>query len=90
MRKRVMAASSAGIACLVLSFGAGTAYAQTQPADLSNVSNANRGASAPGPHCHYVLPASGHHFELIIAGAAHQAHTETGLPTGTFEATACD
>jgi hypothetical protein len=89
MRKRIMAASSAGIACLVLSIGAGTAYAQTQPADVSNVNNANRGASEPGPHCHYVLPASGHNFELIISGAAHQGHTETGLPTGIFQATAC-
>jgi hypothetical protein len=89
MRKSVMAASSAGIACLVLSFGAGTAYADTQPADLGNVANIDRGASAEGPHCHFVLPASGHHFDLIISGAAHQGHTETGLPTGVFQAAAC-
>jgi len=89
MRKRVMAVSSAGIACLVLSFGVGLAYADTQPADLGNVANVGRGASAPGPHCHFVLPAEGHHFADIITGAAHQGHTETGTPTGIFEATAC-
>jgi hypothetical protein len=90
MRKRIMTISSAGIACLVLSFGTGTAYAQTtQPADLGNVANVERGASAPGPHCHFVLPASGHHFDRIITGAAHQGHTETGLSTGVFQATTC-
>lgn len=88
MRKRIMAASGAGIACLVLSFG-GTAFAATQPADLGNVANVGRGASAPGPHCHFVLPAAGHHFDAIITGAAHEAHLATGTPTGTFQATAC-
>ena len=88
MRKRIVAALGAGITCLVLSFG-GTAFAATQPADLGNVANVGRGASEPGPHCHFVLPASDHHFDLIISGAIHQAHTETGLPTGIFQATAC-
>ncbi len=52
--------------------------------------NVDRGASAPGPHCHYVLPASGKGpFDLIISGAAHQGHTETGTPTWIFQATTC-
>jgi hypothetical protein len=90
MRKSGMAASSAAIACLVLSFGAGSAFADTQPADLGNVANIERGASAPGPHCHFVLPAGGNSgFETIISAAAHQGHTETGLPTGVFQATTC-
>jgi hypothetical protein len=43
MRKQITAAFSAGIACLVLSLGTGTAYAQeTQPADLGNVAKARR------------------------------------------------
>jgi hypothetical protein len=90
MRRRVLAAASTGIACLVLSLGAGTAYAATQPADLGNVENIERGASAPGPHCHLVQPAAGNiGFDSIITGAAHQAHTETGLSDGIFVAAPC-
>lgn len=90
MIKRVITASSVAAAALVLSLGTGMAHAQTQPADLGNVENANRGASAFGPHCHFVLPAMGNAaFDSIITGAAHQAHTQTGLPTGVFQATPC-
>jgi hypothetical protein len=90
MFKRVLAASSVAATALALSLGAGVAQAETQPADLGNVLNANRGASAPGPHCHFVLPAGGNAgFDNIITGAAHQAHVQTGLPTGIFQATAC-
>lgn len=90
MIHRVITASGVGVAALVLAFGTGTAHAQTQPADLGNVGNADRGASAPGPHCHFVLPAAGNkRFASIITGAAHEGHTHTGLPTGIFEATAC-
>ena len=46
MRKRIMAASGAGITCLVLSFGADT-FAATQPADLGNVANVGCGQGAP-------------------------------------------
>jgi Spy/CpxP family protein refolding chaperone len=88
MLTRVLAASALALAALSLSIGA--AQADTQPADLGNVQNADRGASAPGPHCHYVLPASDKGpFGLIITGAAHQGHTQTGLPTGIFQATPC-
>jgi hypothetical protein len=75
----------------LLMVGGGTALADdTQPANLGNVENANRGASEFGPHCHFVLPAQGNGaFDDIIAGTAHQAHTQTGLPTGVFQATAC-
>jgi hypothetical protein len=90
MIKRVLAASSVAATALVLTMSAGVAQADTQPADLGNVLNANRGASAPGPHCHFVLPADGNAgFDRIITGAAHQAHVQTGLPTGIFQATAC-
>jgi hypothetical protein len=88
MLKRILAASTLALAGLGLSMGA--AHADTQPADLGNVANADRGASATGPHCHYVLPASDKGaFDLIITGAAHQGHTQTGLPTGIFQATPC-
>lgn len=88
MIKRIVAASTLALAGLGMSVGA--AYADTQPANLGNVANADRGASAAGPHCHYVLPASGKgQFDLIITGAAHQGHTQTGLPTGIFQATPC-
>jgi hypothetical protein len=90
MTHRLLGASSVVAAGLVLTFSPGVAFAATQPADLGNVANVGRGASADGPHCHFVLPASGAGpFDLIISGAAHQGHTETGLPTGVFEATAC-
>lgn len=59
----------------------------TQPANLGNVANVDRGASAPGPHCHYVVPAGGMSgFDNIVTGAAHQGHTNT---SGVFTATAC-
>jgi hypothetical protein len=89
MRKRVVAASSAGIACLVLSFGAGTASALERPGELENVLNANRGASAAGPHCHFVEPAEDSHFETIVSGAAHEAHLQTESSSNVFDATVC-
>ena len=90
MIKRIIAASGVAATALVLSLSAGVAQADTQPANLGNVANADRGASAPGPHCHFVLPAGGNAaFDMIIAGTAHQAHTQTGLPTGIFQATPC-
>ena len=90
MTPRSLAASILGAACILLTFGAGAAAADSQPADLGNVANADRGASATGPHCHFVLPAGGKGpFVTIISGAAHQGHTQTGLPTGVFQATAC-
>lgn len=89
MLTRVLAVIALVLAGLAVSMGAAQADT-TQPADLGNVGNADRGASAPGPHCHYVLPASGQgRFDLVITGAAHQGHTQTGLPTGSFQATAC-
>lgn len=88
MLQRVVTAFALALAGMAISMG--TAQADTQPADLGNVGNANRGSSAPGPHCHYALPASGKGpFDLIITGAAHQGHTQTGLPAGIFQATPC-
>jgi hypothetical protein len=90
MIKRIIAASGVAATALVLSLSAGVAQADTQPANLGNVANANRGASAEGPHCHFVLPAGGNAgFDSIITGAAHQGHVQTGLPTGVFQATPC-
>ena len=89
MPHRLIVASSVVAVGLVLASAPGAAYADTQPANLGNVANIERGASAPGPHCHFVLPASGAGpFDMIISGAAHQGHTETGKPTGVFQATA--
>ncbi len=78
----------AAAATVLLLLASGTALAGTQPANLGNVDNIIRGASASGPHCHYVLPAQGP-FDNIITGAAHQGHVETGTPTGIFQATDC-
>lgn len=86
-----------------LLLGGGTALADPQPADLGNVDNSDRGESAVGiaetetgapanvgPHCHFVIPAEGKGpFGNILTGAAHQAHVQTGLPTGIFAATDC-
>jgi hypothetical protein len=84
------AAPTSTATALVLSLSAGVAQADTQPANLGNVANANRGASAEGLHCHFVLPAGRNAaFDGIITGTAHQAHVQTGLPTGVFQATPC-
>ena len=81
---------TAAASVAVLALGAAPASAESQPADLGNVADITRGASAPGPHCHYVLPAAdAGPFDTIISGAAHEAHMATGLPTGVFMATAC-
>ena len=63
-----------------------------QPSQVINANGRDGGASAPGPHCHYNLVASANQqssFDSIITGAIHQGHTQTGLPTGIFQATAC-
>lgn len=64
------------------------AMAATQPTGVANALDRNGGNSAPGPHCHINLVASAHSqgFDLIMVGAIHQAHTQTGLPTGVFQA----
>ena len=64
------------------------AMADTQPTGVANALGRNGGNSAPGPHCHLNLVASEHSkgFDLIMVGAIHQAHTQTGLPTGVFQA----
>ena len=64
------------------------AMADTQPTGVANALDRNGGNSAPGPHCHLNLVASEHSrgFDLIMVGAIHQAHTQTGLPTGVFQA----
>jgi hypothetical protein len=64
------------------------AMAETQPTGVANALDRNGGNSAPGPHCHINLVASDHSqgFDLIMVGAIHQAHTQTGLPTGVFQA----
>ena len=66
------------------------AMADTQPTGVANALDRNGGNSAPGPHCHLNLVASEHSngFDLIMVGAIHQAHTQTGLPTGVFQADA--
>jgi hypothetical protein len=66
--------------------GAGPAAADTQPANLGNVANIERGNSEPGPHCHLALRAGGGAFDSIVTGAAHEGHTHT---SGVFAATAC-
>lgn len=88
MFNRILAASLLALA--LSGVAASAAEADTQPADLGNVADIGRGASEPGPHCHFVLPASGKGpFAMIITGAAHQGHVQTGTPTGLFQATAC-
>lgn len=91
MPHRVITAVVTGAACIALSSVAGTAHAATtQPADLGNVENVDRGASASGPHCHFVLPADGNGgFDRIISGAAHEGHVNSGLSGAVFAATPC-
>jgi hypothetical protein len=63
-----------------------------QPTNVVNADDRNGGASAPGPHCHFNLVASANNNSphgMILTGAIHQAHTQTGLPTGIFQATSC-
>lgn len=77
------------LASVVLVLGLSVpAMAETQPTGVANALNRNGGNSAPGPHCHLNLVASEHSrgFDLIMVGAIHQAHTQTGLPTGVFQA----
>jgi len=88
MKRTITAVIAAGAAMLML---AGPAAA-AQPSQVDNADGRNGGASAPGPHCHYNLVASANNNSphgMIITGAIHQAHTQTGLPTGVFQATAC-
>jgi hypothetical protein len=87
MTKHIVVVPVLAAAGMVLPFGIGTAHADTQPADLGNVANIDRGASTPGPHCHFVLPAGGGQgFDSDITGADHQGHTQT---VGVFTATSC-
>lgn len=64
------------------------AMAATQPTGVANALDRNGGNSAPGPHCHINLVASAHSggFDTIMVGAIHQAHMQTGLTGGIFQA----
>jgi hypothetical protein len=76
----------------VLTMALAPAALAAQPTNVVNADDRNGGASEPGPHCHLNLVASAHNQSdhgMILTGAIHQAHTETGLPTGIFEATSC-
>ncbi|MCI0545644.1 MAG: hypothetical protein L0Z49_14575, partial [Actinobacteria bacterium] len=78
------------VAVLVLAL-APAAWA-VQPTNVVNADGRDGGASAPGPHCRFNLMASANNRSphgMILTGAIHQAHTQTGLPTGIFQATAC-
>jgi hypothetical protein len=100
--RRTLGRLLVAIMVTTLLLGGGTAFA-SQPADLGNVADSDRGESAVGiaetetgapanvgPHCHFVIPAEDKSpFGDIRTGAAHQAHVQTGLPTGIFAATAC-
>jgi hypothetical protein len=87
--KRTIAGLAAAIGTVVV---LAVPVAAVQPSQVANADGRNGGASAPGPHCHYNLTASANNNSphgLIITGATHQAHTQTGLPTGVFQAVAC-
>jgi hypothetical protein len=63
-----------------------------QPTQVANADDRNGGASEPGPHCHFNLNASENNNSphgMILTGAIHQGHVQTGLPTGVFQATDC-
>ena len=66
--------------------------AAVQPSQVANSDGRNGGASEPGPHCHFNLMASATNNSphgQIVTGATHEAHTQTGLPTGVFQAVPC-
>jgi hypothetical protein len=76
----------------MLVFALAPAAMAVQPTQVANADGRDGGASAPGPHCHFNLRASEHNNSphgMILTGAIHQGHVQTGLPTGVFEATAC-
>jgi hypothetical protein len=84
------------IAVLIAAAGAvlmlAVPVAAEQPSQVVNADGRNGGASAPGPHCHYILVASADNNSphgMIITGATHQAHVQTGLANGVFQAVAC-
>lgn len=102
MIRQAVVATTAGL--LLLGGGAafadtqpanlGNVGASDRGASASDTAKAvAKGAPAPentGPHCHFVLPADGNGpFDMIVTGAAHTAHVQTGLPTGVFQATGC-
>lgn len=76
-----------------ITMAAAPAALAAQPTQVANADGRNGGNSAPGPHCHYNLRASANNNSphgMILTGATHQGHVQTGLPTGIFQATACD
>lgn len=78
------------VPALLLASLAAPAFADTQPSRVFHADGRDGGATTPGPHCHFVLPADGQgHFDRIITGTIHEAHVQTGLPTGVFQATSC-
>jgi hypothetical protein len=86
--KRTIAGLVAAVATAVV---LAAPVAAVQPSQVSNADGRNGGVSAPGPHCHFNLVASANNSPhgQIITGAIHQAHTQTGLPTGIFQAVPC-
>lgn len=73
-------------AALALGLFVAPASADPQPGDFGNVANVDRGASAPGPHCHFVNTAGGMSGFDIVTAAAHEAHLHN---LGLFSATVC-
>ncbi len=65
--------------------------APTQPGQVGNAEGRSGGATTTGPHCHFVVPASGNasSFDMIITAAIHEGHIRSGLNSGPFRATAC-
>jgi hypothetical protein len=88
MKRTIAGLFAATAAVVVLAVPVGA----VQPTQVVNADGRNGGASAPGPHCHYNLVASANNNSphgMILTGAIHQAHTQTGLPEGVFQATSC-
>ncbi|MDX1409383.1 MAG: hypothetical protein R3330_14650 [Saprospiraceae bacterium] len=88
MRRVVQTLVLAAMMVLALS----PAAMAVQPTQVVNADDRNGGASEPGPHCHFNLNASENNSSphgMILTGAIHQGHVQTGLPTGVFQATAC-
>lgn len=87
MCARTIAASALALAGLAASTS--TAQASFQPADLENVGNVDRGASAHGMHYHDVLPASGKGPFDLTSRAPRTKGTPRRVPLGPFQVTAC-
>jgi hypothetical protein len=91
--RRTLTRLLAATALMALMLGGGTAFADTQPTNVSNSEvRPEPDPLTPGPHCHVALAAGGNQgFDEIITATRHEGHVQTITrgPGGIFDAAAC-